>query len=89
MAKKSIWDIDLKKTSIALVIMIAFTSLILYGLQTLGAINVWTSWKDFFATQLSVYIFIVAVIIVAVLTYEIDEVKSAKTTETQQKNFKT
>jgi len=80
MTKKSIWDIDLKKTAIALSIVIAVAAVILYILQTLGTINVWTAWKNFFATQLSVYIFIAAVIIVAVLIYEIDEAKSAKKT---------
>lgn len=87
MTKKSIWDINLWKTVIAFSIVLAIIASILYILQIVESINLWASWKDFFATQISVYIFVIAVIIVAVIIYEVDEAKSAKTTEIQEKNI--
>lgn len=87
MAKKSIWDIDLWKTVIALAIFLAIIASTLYILQELGKINLWASWKDFFATQLSTYVFVVAVIIVTVFIYEVDAARSARKAEIQEKNI--
>jgi hypothetical protein len=83
MTKKSISDSDLWKAAIALSIVLIVIVAILYIFQILGTINLWASWKDFFASQISVYVVVLAVVIVVVLVYKVDEIRSAGTTAAQ------